>query len=101
MGEMSNTERLHLYEESVLLWSRQIRAVLERNPAQPLAEGKRLFLLPLLLVTKIAVPTFMPVHVYIHYRYIVYWSREEREVDVTMAVYQHSKCQDPAPCGVE
>ncbi|KAL8454375.1 hypothetical protein Emag_001402 [Eimeria magna] len=39
-GDISNTERLHLYEECVLLWARQIRAVLERNPAQPLAEGR-------------------------------------------------------------
>ncbi|KAL8434815.1 hypothetical protein ACSSS7_002952 [Eimeria intestinalis] len=40
VGDLSNTERLHLYEECVLLWARQIRAVLERNPAQPLAEGR-------------------------------------------------------------
>ena len=35
----SNADKLHLYEECLLLWTKQIRAVLERNPAYPIAEG--------------------------------------------------------------
>ncbi|PFH34573.1 dynein heavy chain family protein [Besnoitia besnoiti] len=39
-GESSNSEKLHLYEDSVIMWTKQIRLVLEKNPAQSLNDGQ-------------------------------------------------------------
>ncbi|XP_026191394.1 dynein beta chain, ciliary [Cyclospora cayetanensis] len=39
-GDITDTERVHLYEECLLLWMKQIRGVLEGNPGQPLVEGR-------------------------------------------------------------
>lgn len=39
-GDSSSTEKLHLYEDSVIMWTKQIRLVLEKNPAQSLNDGK-------------------------------------------------------------
>ncbi|CBZ52391.1 hypothetical protein NCLIV_021800 [Neospora caninum Liverpool] len=39
-SDSSTSEKLHRYEDSVIMWTKQIRLVLEKNPAQSLNDGQ-------------------------------------------------------------